>query len=438
MTPRQMPAAAAVLPAHVLLHATGLLFLVGNSELSAADTNVSADVLVYGATAAGCVAAIAASRSGAQSVTVATPYGFVGGMTTGGIMHADGANSTVIQGVTREFFERVMSHYPQNPPPPPPTSAYSFNCRANRCIEQEVTGGIKPDKCDRGCVPLAPNEWLANKLISKLSNGNRTLTVSLLPGQTHSFIKKSEKPLKYLNITGKGADSVRKVERGQVLKLARPAVAVDEKYLLMELAAEDATTTWHLPLPPAPKPHAIGCPPLRDCWMYESHVAEQVLEDMLAEANVTVVRNLIGLAGATKSSTVLDSVTAEDGTTLHAKIWIDASYEGDLAYTSKAEMVWGRESKNQYGEHGAGRQPAFHFFPGVDPYWPDGSTIPHVYNEPAPVVLYQADKRLEAYDFRLCVTNSPGNRLPFTKPASCKCHSASLVSHHRTGGWYEL
>ena len=59
-------------------------------------------------------------------------------------------------------------------------------------------------------------------------------------------------------------------------------------------------------------------------------------------------------------------------------------------------MVWGREAKNQYGEHGAGRQPAFHFFPGVDPYWPDGSAIPHVYTEPAPVVLYQADKRVEA------------------------------------------
>ena len=43
--------------------------------------------------------------------------------------------------------------------------------------------------------------------------------------------------------------------------------------------------------------------------------------------------------------------------------------------------------------------------------------IPHVYSEPAPVTLGQADSRIEVYDFRLCVTNSPGNRRPFTKPA---------------------
>ena len=77
-------AAAAVMP--LLL---GSLCLAAASGPTSGEADVSADVLVYGATAAGCVAAIAASRSGARSVKVATPYGFVGGMTTGGIMHAD-------------------------------------------------------------------------------------------------------------------------------------------------------------------------------------------------------------------------------------------------------------------------------------------------------------------------------------------------------------
>eukprot|EP01047_Picozoa_sp_COSAG01_P080001 COSAG01_NODE_15388_length_1344_cov_1.097992_2_plen_383_part_01 len=285
-----------------------LSLVVAASTASAGETppplgaTVNADVLVYGATAAGCVAAIAASRSGARNVAVATPYGFIGGMTTGGIMHVDGANSTVIQGITREYFERVVSHYPQHPPLPPRPAAYSFACRAGPCIEQsDAPIRSTGDTCSNLCAPLAANEWLANTLISTLSADNRTLTVSLPVGQTHSFIKKSEKSIKYLN-TSVGAGMVRKVQDGQVLSLGRPAVTADQKYLLIELAsttaaADAAAGMGHPslpPLPPAPRPHAIGCPPLRDCWMYGSGVAERVLEEMLDEANVTVVRKLIG------------------------------------------------------------------------------------------------------------------------------------------------
>ena len=114
------------------------------------------------AQAAGCVAAIAARRSGSQSVTVATPYGHIGGMTTGGIMHADGGNSTVIHGITREYFERVMGHYPRPPPAPPHGhgSAYSFACRAQRCIEQNDVPSNESTTCDSACQPLAKmNGW---------------------------------------------------------------------------------------------------------------------------------------------------------------------------------------------------------------------------------------------------------------------------------------
>jgi hypothetical protein len=389
---------------------------------------IDADVLVYGATAAGCVAAIAASRSGARRVTVATPYGHIGGMTTGGIMHADGGNSTVIHGITREYFERVMSHYPSPSPSPPHPhgSPYSFACRAGRCIEQDDVPGNQTDPtCSGVCAPLAANEWLAVTFLSQLSADKRTLTVKLPSGQKTSFIKKSEKPAKDLPKL-----SARQIKDGQVLQLVRPAVAVDKTYLLIELAATDTaapTTTAASPLgrrhsllPPAPKAGGPGCedPQHPRCWLYESHVAERVLEEMLAEANVTIVRHLVGLAGATRSRAgALESVSAEDGTTLRAKVWIDGSYEGDLAYVGGADMVWGRESKAQYGEHGAGRRPVsltYH----VDPYWPDGSVIPHVYTEPGSFALGQADDRIEVYDFRLCLTNSPGHRLAFTQPAS--------------------
>eukprot|EP01043_Picozoa_sp_COSAG02_P078686 COSAG02_NODE_17840_length_976_cov_3.265678_1_plen_308_part_00 len=247
------------------------------------DQVVSGDVVVYGATAAGCVAAIAASRSGARSVIVANPYNHVGGMTTGGLMHADGGNSTVIHGITREYFERVMSHYPAPPPPHPAhDSSYSFACRANRCIEQNDVPGNKTT-CDSACAPLAQHEWLAVTFLSKLSDDNRTLTVSLPAGQKTSFIKKSEKLAKDLP-----KSSVRVIKDGQVLHLARPAVLVDHTYFLIELAEIESTvanevSVWHSLLPPEPVPGGPGCedPSHPHCWMYESHVAEQVLEERL-------------------------------------------------------------------------------------------------------------------------------------------------------------
>ena len=55
----------------------------------------------------------------------------------------------------------------------------------------------------------------------------------------------------------------------------------------------------------------------------------------------------------------------------------------------------------QYHENGAGRRPVSLAYKTVDPFWPDGSVIPHVYTEPAPVTLGQADSRIEVYDFRL-------------------------------------
>jgi hypothetical protein len=112
---------------------------------------------------------------------------------------------------------------------------------------------------------------------------------------------------------------------------------------------------------------------------------------MLAESNVTIVRNLKGLAKATfasasstssstsstEKSTVLQSVTSETGVTLTGRVWVDGTYEGDIPIVAGAEMVWGRESKAQYNESGAGRRPMSLTY-AVDPYWPDDSLTPHV------------------------------------------------------------
>lgn len=73
---------------------------------------------------------------------------------------------------------------------------------------------------------------------------------------------------------------------------------------------------------------------------------------MLAEANVTVVTQLVGLASAVKDGLVLKSVTTESGATLTGSIWVDGTYGGDLGYIAGAAMVWGRESVTQYNNFG--------------------------------------------------------------------------------------
>lgn len=390
----------------------------GPADVAHAGPVYRADVVVYGATAAGCMAAIAASRTGAQRVVVATPYKHVGGMTTGGIMHADSANTSTIKGLTLEFFTRVLSHYPTPPPSPPPSPSphdFHYECRADRCLQVSGRGTSSDPTCGGTCPQLAANEWLAVTFLSALSDGNRTLTVSLPAGQNSSFLKKSELLERFLH-PGQYAN----VTQGQVLRLASPAAQVDPTYYLITLPSvlqplrqtapsrRDASAVALGTLHPG-SPGQIG-----PAWLYESHVAEEVLEAMMAEANVTVVRGLIGLAAANVSGNVLRAVTSESGATLMGDVWVDGSYEGDLAFAAGADTVYGRESRAEFNETGAGVQPPSLRY-DIDPFWPDGSVIPHVSDE-AMAPVGHADNRTEVYDFRLCFTNSPGHRIPVSRP----------------------
>ena len=116
---------------------------------------------------------------------------------------------------------------------------------------------------------------------------------------------------------------------------------------------------------------------------------------------------------------MLESVTSESGVTLTGRVWVDGTYEGDLGYVAGADFVWGREAAAEYNETGAGAQTGTNtqLTYDINPYWNNasGEVIPHV-SPVLPGPLGTADKRIEVYDFRLCVTNSPGNRLPFYEP----------------------
>src|SRR5690242_19509734 len=68
------------------------------------------DVLVYGATGAGVLAAVAAAEAGA-TVRLVEPGRHVGGMVSGGLSWTDVGTLEAIGGLTRRFYELVAKHY---------------------------------------------------------------------------------------------------------------------------------------------------------------------------------------------------------------------------------------------------------------------------------------------------------------------------------------
>ena len=145
----------------------------------------------------------------------------------------------------------------------------------------------------------------------------------------------------------------------------------------------------------------------------EPHVAEQLLEGMLDGAGVEV-------ALATPAATALSHAG-------QAAVLVDASYEGDLMAGLGVPFAVGRESRELYGEQWAGRQPAYrpgkhNFAVRISPFAEDGSLLPHVRapelddgGRPAER-LGEGDGGLQAYQFRLCLTDRPENRLPLEPP----------------------
>lgn len=169
-------------------------------------------------------------------------------------------------------------------------------------------------------------------------------------------------------------------------------------------------------------------------WMFEPHVAEATFEQMLTEAGVEVVRNQRldrGEGGVTKTGETIESFRTEssaDGTPSGdeyvGKMFIDATYEGDLMAAAGVSYHVGRESSAEYGEAFAGVQPKLNvknhrFVKDVDPYMkpgdPASGLVWGVHAEPIGADG-SADDKLQAYCFRMCMSNVPTNSTPFPKP----------------------
>ena len=163
-----------------------------------------------------------------------------------------------------------------------------------------------------------------------------------------------------------------------------------------------------------------------DGYHFEPSVAAKVFDDMIAEHGDRIVirtmrqfdaesRNIAVRDNRIESIRLLNRETGEMET-FAGRIFLDATYEGDLGAAAGTPFRIGREGKDELGEPGAGR---------VYKYWggpeADGSTG-------------QPDNAVQAYNYRLCLTNRPDNRAPFKKPAHYNRDDyASIVDDVLTG-----
>jgi hypothetical protein len=155
-------------------------------------------------------------------------------------------------------------------------------------------------------------------------------------------------------------------------------------------------------------------------WHFEPHVAEAVFDDLVKEAGVQVSlgHRLRERNGVEKSGTRVRAVVMESGARLTAKVFADATYEGDLMAQAHVSYTWGREAIGAFNESLAGvreQTPLHQFRASVSPFDTAHRLFPEVMSRTADPVG-AADKRVQAYNFRLCMTNVEANRVPWPKP----------------------
>ncbi len=300
-----------------------IFFFCGCSNTKTNTNQYSADLIIYGGTAAAVTAAVEAVHSG-KTVLVVSPDMHLGGLSSGGLGYTDTGNKSTIGGLSREFYHRVWLHY---------------------------------------------NDSSAWKWEKNSEFGNK----------------------------GQGT------------------VAMDGEN--------------------------------RTMWIFEPHVAEQVFEDFISENKITVLRDewIERTKGVVKKDGKIVSIKTLSGKIFYGKIFIDASYEGDLMAAAGVSYHVGREACTVYNETWNGVQAGLkqhpHYFKDkIDPYrvtgQPESGLLYGISSEPI-AQNCTGDNKIQAYCFRLCMSNNPNNLVPFPRPESYDSSKYELLTRVFDAGWRE-
>lgn len=185
----------------------------------------------------------------------------------------------------------------------------------------------------------------------------------------------------------------------------------------------------------------------RTMWIFEPHVAESVFEALVKEHAIPVYRGewLNRETGVQKDANRIISITTLSGKTFRGRMFIDATYEGDLMAAAGVSYFVGRESNVCYGEtlNGVQTARAIHhqFNAFVDPYMepgnPESGLLPRIHGE-SPGIDGEGDHRIQAYNFRVCLTKNPDNRVPFPKPEGYDPMQYELLARYIDVGFRDL
>jgi hypothetical protein len=185
-------------------------------------------------------------------------------------------------------------------------------------------------------------------------------------------------------------------------------------------------------------------------WVFEPSVAEQILEDWINEYEIPVHRDhwldRTPGRGVTLDDGRIRSIQTVSGDRFRGRMFVDATYEGDLMAAAGVDFHVGREANSLYGEAWNGIQVGVlhhsHWFakpidPYVTPGLPASGLLSGISPDP-PGKKGEGDHRVQAYCFRMCLTDIDENRIPFTKPKGYNAARYELLLRVFESGWRQM
>ena len=180
----------------------------------------------------------------------------------------------------------------------------------------------------------------------------------------------------------------------------------------------------------------------RNGFRFEPSAAKRVFRAMLDEANVSIHTDE-RLLSVEKEGKSIRSITTTSQR-MSARVFIDATYEGDLMAGAGVSYAVGREPNSLYGETLNGihfGHPNHNFVLPLDPYRREGDSrsglLPGISGEGAGA-QGDGDRCVQAYCFRMCLTDDPANRIPFPKPAHYDSERYALLARYIHAGIWDV
>jgi hypothetical protein len=182
-------------------------------------------------------------------------------------------------------------------------------------------------------------------------------------------------------------------------------------------------------------------------WIFEPHAAENVFENFVKENELSILRDewLDRENGVVLDDGKIVSIKTLSGKTFKGKMFLDATYEGDLMAAAGISYHVGREATSVYQEEWNGIQTGVlhhkHWFAkNIDPYVvpgdPSSGLLPRI-SKDDPGKKGDGDHRIQAYCFRMCLSSHPDNRIPFARPQGYDSTQYELLARVYAAGWDE-